>query len=154
MLVARLYAQLKKLVARDFRTSTVVNLETPVAGMLSQVLIREWYACGSMNNDKQQAWLLLAMANKEKAIDSACSTVGIASLKAKQREAITRFVRGEDVFICLPTGFGKSLCYALLPSRIRLPSRQCRAQYSCVYFFLQCSGSYSTRTLAGLLSSV
>ena len=24
-----LYAQLKKLVARDFRTSTVVNLETP-----------------------------------------------------------------------------------------------------------------------------
>ena len=56
--------------------------------MLSQVLIREWYACGSMNNDKQQAWLLLAMANKEKAIDSACSTVSIASLKAKQREAI------------------------------------------------------------------
>ena len=83
--------------------------------MLSQVLIREWYACGSMNNDKQQAWLLLAMANKEKAIDSVCSTVGIASLKAKQREAITRFVGGEDVFIYLPTGFGKSLCYALLP---------------------------------------
>ena len=83
--------------------------------MLSQVLIREWYACGSMNNDKQQAWLLPAMANKEKAIDSACSTVGIASLKAKQREAITRFVGGEDVFICLPTRFGKSLCYALLP---------------------------------------
>ena len=26
--------------------------------MLSQVLIREWYACGSINNDKQQAWLL------------------------------------------------------------------------------------------------
>ena len=25
-----LYAQLKKLVARDFRTSTVVNLETPI----------------------------------------------------------------------------------------------------------------------------
>ena len=85
--------------------------------MLPQVLIREWYACGSMNNDKQQTWLLLAMANKEKAIDSACSTVGIASLKAKQREAITRFVGGEDGFICLPTstGFWKSLCYALLP---------------------------------------
>ena len=81
--------------------------------MLSQVLIREWYACGSMNNDTQQAWLLLAMA---KAIDSACSTVGIAPLKAKQREAITRFVGGEDVFICLPTGSGSlRVCYALLP---------------------------------------
>ena len=54
----------------------------------------------------------MVITNKEKA---ACSTVGIASLKAKQREAITRFVGGEDVFICLPTGFGKSLCYALLP---------------------------------------
>ena len=53
----------------------VWGITQAVAGMLSQVLIREWYACGSMNNDKQQAWLLLAMANKEKAIDSACSTV-------------------------------------------------------------------------------
>ena len=115
--------------------------------MLSQVLIREWYACGSMNNDKQQAWLLLAMTNKEKAIDSACSTVGIASLKAKQWEAITRFVGGEDVFICLPTGFGKSLCYALLP--LVFDYLRGSAGHSIVVrTFLQCSsGSYSTRTL-------
>ena len=100
-----------------------------------------------MNNDKQQAWLLLAMANKEKAIDSACSTVGIASLKAKQREAITRFVGGEDVFICLPQYRVREVSLlCVTASRIRLPSRQCRAQYICVYF-LQCSGSYSTRTL-------
>ena len=37
------------------------------------------------------------------------------SLKTKQTEAIVSFVEGRDVFVCLPTGYGKSLCFALLP---------------------------------------
>ena len=41
--------------------------------------------------------------------------VGIEALKPLQREAIWTFALGRDVFVCLPTGFGKSLCYALLP---------------------------------------
>ena len=116
--------------------------------MLSQVLIREWYACGSMNNDKQQAWLLLAIwrIKRRRSIQLAAPAVGIASLKAIQREAITRFVGGEDVFICLPTGFGKSLCYALLP--LVFDYLRGSAGHSIVVCtFLQCSGSYSTRTL-------
>ena len=32
-----------------------------------------------------------------------------------QKDAIRSFVEGTDVFICLPTGSGKSLCYASLP---------------------------------------
>ena len=32
-----------------------------------------------------------------------------------QKDAIRSFVEGTDVFICLPTGSGKSLCYACLP---------------------------------------
>ena len=51
----------------------------------------------------------------DKAISAACSTTGLASLKAKQHEVISKFVGGQDVFISLPTGYGKSLCYALLP---------------------------------------
>ena len=51
----------------------------------------------------------------EAAIASSCTTVGVANLKDKQKEAITSFVEGNDVVVILPTGYGKSLCYALLP---------------------------------------
>ena len=50
-----------------------------------------------------------------KAIATACEAIGVAQLKAKQEDAIRGFIRGHDVFVCLPTGYGKSLCFALLP---------------------------------------
>ena len=51
----------------------------------------------------------------EVAIDYAVVVVGIDALKSLQREAIRAFAQGRDVFVSLRTGFGKSLCYALLP---------------------------------------
>ena len=36
-------------------------------------------------------------------------------LKSEQKEVISRFVNGEDVFAVMPTGYGKSLCYQCLP---------------------------------------
>ena len=36
-------------------------------------------------------------------------------MKSKQKRAITSFLEGNDVFVSLPTGSGKSLCFALLP---------------------------------------
>lgn len=36
-------------------------------------------------------------------------------LKEKQIEAIDSFVKGKDVFVSLPTGYGKSIIYASLP---------------------------------------
>lgn len=36
-------------------------------------------------------------------------------LKDKQKEAVQSFVQGNDVIVLLPTGYGKSLCFYLLP---------------------------------------
>ena len=41
--------------------------------------------------------------------------LGLSSLKPKQVEAIQAFVNGNDVFVSLPTGYGKSLIYGILP---------------------------------------
>ena len=49
------------------------------------------------------------------AIDSAVEAVGLEALKPLQREAIRLFTRGHDVFVSLPTGYGKSYCFVLLP---------------------------------------
>ncbi len=49
-------------------------------------------------------------------MQKAALRLGYDSLKAEQELAITSFIRGNDVFVSLPTGYGKSLCFALLPS--------------------------------------
>ena len=51
----------------------------------------------------------------EVALQSCCRDIGVESLKEHQREAIVSFVDGNDVLVCLPTGYGKSLCFAVLP---------------------------------------
>ena len=41
-------------------------------------------------------------------------------VSADQQEVADNFVAGRDVFISLPTGAGKSLCYLVLPSIFNL----------------------------------
>ena len=53
--------------------------------------------------------------NIDEAIDSALATVGLESLKQEQSKAIHAFAGGRDVFVALPTGYGKTYCFALLP---------------------------------------
>ncbi len=52
---------------------------------------------------------------KDVAVEAAQS-LGCDSLKKEQMEVVVKFVTGNDVFAILPTGFGKSLCYACLPA--------------------------------------
>ena len=37
------------------------------------------------------------------------------TLKEEQRKAVRYILNGEDTFVWLPTGFGKSICYECLP---------------------------------------
>ena len=49
----------------------------------------------------------------DSAIDAAAARLGYEEVKPEQREAVRGLVNGRDVFVALPTGFGKSLCYAI-----------------------------------------
>ena len=41
--------------------------------------------------------------------------LSLSSLKQKQKEAVMQFLSKKDVFVLLLTGFGKSICYGILP---------------------------------------
>ena len=49
------------------------------------------------------------------AITESGEQLGYDKLRVKQIEAITSFLQGNDVFVSLPTGYGKSIIYAALP---------------------------------------
>ena len=49
----------------------------------------------------------------EKALDDAVRFSGLLYLKDKQKESILTFLGGNDVFVSLPTGYGKSLIYGI-----------------------------------------
>jgi len=51
------------------------------------------------------------------ALEEAVNELGFQQLKPKQLEAIEAFVIGDkDVFVALPTGYGKSVIYGVLPT--------------------------------------
>ena len=50
------------------------------------------------------------------AVDEGYSTFGIDCLHPQQLMAVESLLRGRDVLACLPTGFGKSLIFQILPA--------------------------------------
>ena len=58
------------------------------------------------------------MANRKKAIenavDAACLELGV-ELKNHQRDSIEAVLEEKDIFVTLPTGYGKSMIFHLLP---------------------------------------
>ena len=56
------------------------------------------------------------MASIDELITKAAESLGYAGLKPEQKLVLKAFVGGRDVFVALPTGYGKSLCYTLFQS--------------------------------------
>ena len=50
------------------------------------------------------------------AISRAAKELGYRQLKDKQYQAVLEFACSKDIFVTLPKGGGKSLCYAPLPA--------------------------------------
>lgn len=51
----------------------------------------------------------------EVTITESASSLGYSQLKVEQREAVRALMEGNNVFVALPTGYGKSIIFASLP---------------------------------------
>ena len=51
----------------------------------------------------------------ERSIEEATLELGVQAIKSKQHDAILSYLSGSDTLVVLPTGYGKSLIYAVLP---------------------------------------
>ena len=55
------------------------------------------------------------MEGVQQAIKTVRERMGYFTLKDEQLRIAADVLGGRDGFVCLPTGYGKSLCYAVLP---------------------------------------
>jgi superfamily II DNA helicase RecQ len=55
----------------------------------------------------------------KKAVEDVKSLFSVSTLKQEQEEALFNFVSKRDVFVNLPTGFGKSLIYQMAPMVVK-----------------------------------
>ena len=80
---------------------------------------------------------LVSKADLEMILLSVIQKMGYDRPTDDQKKTVEAFVLGKDVFISLPTGSGKSLCYACLPHlfdelRRRSGARECVIHHSIV----------------------
>ena len=50
----------------------------------------------------------------DEAIIIAAASLGYPTVRSEQRDVVGAIVTGKNIFVALPTGYGKSLCYAML----------------------------------------
>ena len=58
---------------------------------------------------------LLPVELISEAVDNVFKSLGYSAPTKDQKEVIMEFIKGQDVFVSMATGGGKSLCHATLP---------------------------------------
>jgi len=86
------------------------------------------------------------MAAVELALQQTVEEMGLSKLKPEQTEAILTIVSGKDVFVSLPTGYGKSIIYGILPLLFdKLKGKILRGysgdSHRIDFFYIGCKGS-------------
>ena len=80
---------------------------------------RKKRACFSLfySNEKmlRQPNVARSLKVSVKAVSGVCSTFGVQNLNPQQEKAVAEFLSGSDVFVNLPTGYGKPLRYHIAP---------------------------------------
>ena len=59
--------------------------------------------------------MAFSSADFNAAVSEVCKQTELRPLKPKQLEALNIFLSGKDAFVALPTGYGKSIIFAVLP---------------------------------------
>ena len=89
--------------------------------------------CRHISKSYFRVFTAMASVAVRDAIVKAATSLGYSKLKLEQDQAIASFVSDNDVFVTLPIGYGKSLCFVLcstcgvpeLPSKRRSPILLC-----------------------------
>ena len=87
-------------------TQVLVSLADPFPTLRGEIRVWSLLICYSPS--------LAGCMDLKSVIHSTAAEYGY-QLRCKQEESILAFTGGMDVFVSLPTGYGKSLCYTLLP---------------------------------------
>ena len=73
-------------------------------------------------SDKRDEFVFVTRLQKKidfvrvtRAIEASVRALGYEKVRQEQFDVVLNFLKGNDVFVSLPTGGGKSLCYACLP---------------------------------------
>ena len=62
----------------------------------------------------------------------AAEKTGYSPLKPEQKVCLVEFLLGKDVFVILPTGFGKTVCYACLPQAFDFKNKNSTGEESII----------------------
>ena len=65
-------------------------------------------------------WSDRSQDDLDSAIDRALAKLGYLNRKKEQKEAARCVLQGKDVFVALPTGYGKSCIFQILPACSKL----------------------------------